>query len=217
MRVAIYARVSTDDKDQDPERQFLKCRQYCELHGHVVVGEFKEYHTGDSGPLKRPESSKMFDLDIDGVVVFSMDRLTREHPVKVIQLINMMKDRGIKLVSITEPAFNMESEFSEIMLFLMGWFNNYFLIKLKRDTRAGIERARKEGKQIGRARVKFNHFRAYELLFVKKLSQRVVSKELGVSLATLNRFKKGIDKNPVLFIKGSVVSNTNVLGTQGGV
>lgn len=189
MKVVIYARVSTDDKDQNPERQLLKCRQYAELHNHTVVKEIIEYHTGDSNPFYRPKGQEIIKLDIDGVVVFSMDRLTREHPVKVITMINNLKDRGVKIISITEPAFNMESEFSDILLYIMGWFNNYFLVKLRRDTRAGIERARKEGKQIGRAKRKFNEYRAKALL-AEGYSYGEIAKELGVPKTTIyNRFK----------------------------
>lgn len=201
MRVVIYNRVSTDDKDQNPKRQLLKNQQYCDLHNHNVVGIVTEYHTGDSDPFSRPKGQRILDYAPDGIVFFSMDRFTRESPIKVIQMINNMKNQNIKLISITEPAFNMESEFSEILLFIMGWFNNYFLKKLKRDIKSGMDRARKEGKQIGRSKAQFNKFRAYQLLFIDKLSQRVVSKELGVSLATINRFKRGTEKKPELYIK----------------
>ena len=30
MRVALYARVSTSDKDQDPETQLMAMRDYCD-------------------------------------------------------------------------------------------------------------------------------------------------------------------------------------------
>ncbi|GAG45745.1 unnamed protein product, partial [marine sediment metagenome] len=177
MRVVIYNRVSTDDKDQNPERQLLKNQQYCDLHNHKVVSVISEHHTGDSDPFSRPIGKQILDHAPDGIVFFSMDRFTRQHPIKVIQMINNMKNQNIKLISITEPAFNMESEFSEILLFIITWFNNYFLKKLKVDIKSGMDRARKEGKQIGRAKAQFNKFRAYQLLFVDKLSQRAVSKE----------------------------------------
>jgi predicted site-specific integrase-resolvase len=37
MRVALCARVSTQDKDQDPENQLLVLRREAECAGHVVV------------------------------------------------------------------------------------------------------------------------------------------------------------------------------------
>jgi Resolvase, N terminal domain len=38
-RVAIYARVSTDDKGQDPENQLRQLRAWCERMGYAVAGD----------------------------------------------------------------------------------------------------------------------------------------------------------------------------------
>jgi len=46
MRVALYARVSTTDKDQDPENQRQVLRREAERVGDVV---YKEYVDEDSG------------------------------------------------------------------------------------------------------------------------------------------------------------------------
>jgi DNA invertase Pin-like site-specific DNA recombinase len=39
MRVAIYARVSTDDKGQDPENQLRELRAWAVNSGHAISGE----------------------------------------------------------------------------------------------------------------------------------------------------------------------------------
>ncbi len=39
-RVAIYARVSTVDKGQDPETQLLALRDYAERRGFILVGAY---------------------------------------------------------------------------------------------------------------------------------------------------------------------------------
>ncbi len=39
-RVAIYARVSTVDKGQDPETQLIALREYAERRGFILVGEY---------------------------------------------------------------------------------------------------------------------------------------------------------------------------------
>jgi DNA invertase Pin-like site-specific DNA recombinase len=36
MRIAIYARVSTDDKGQDPENQLCELRAWCANSGHII-------------------------------------------------------------------------------------------------------------------------------------------------------------------------------------
>jgi predicted site-specific integrase-resolvase len=39
MRVAIYARVSTDDKGQDPENQLGELRAWVVNSSHAISGE----------------------------------------------------------------------------------------------------------------------------------------------------------------------------------
>jgi DNA invertase Pin-like site-specific DNA recombinase len=46
MRVAIYARVSTDDKGQDPENQLRELRAWCANAGHTVVHEYVDHESG---------------------------------------------------------------------------------------------------------------------------------------------------------------------------
>ena len=45
-RVAIYARVSTLDKGQDPETQLLVLREYAARRGLVPAGEYVDYASG---------------------------------------------------------------------------------------------------------------------------------------------------------------------------
>ncbi len=40
MRLAIYARVSTRDKDQNPETQLLPLREFAAAQTWSIVGEF---------------------------------------------------------------------------------------------------------------------------------------------------------------------------------
>jgi len=211
MKVINYARVSTDDKDQNPDRQLIKLRQYAELHEHEVVAEIVDYDTGDSDPFKREKGKHLLDKNPDGILFFSMDRFTRQHPNKVFNMMANLKNQNILLVSITEPIFNMESEFAEVMIYLLTWWNNYYLKKLKRDIKSGMDRARAKGKQIGRTPATFNKEIAYTLLFNEKKSQREVARLLNTSLATINRFKKGIEKSGGKYIPKATVPMTDVL------
>ena len=45
-RVAIYARVSTFDKGQDPETQLLQLREYAQRRCVDVADEYADYATG---------------------------------------------------------------------------------------------------------------------------------------------------------------------------
>ena len=43
MKVALYARVSTSDRDQDPETQLMPLRDYCRAQGWEIVGEYVDH------------------------------------------------------------------------------------------------------------------------------------------------------------------------------
>ena len=46
MRVAIYARVSTDDRGQDPENQLIALREWCTRSGHDIAAEYVDHESG---------------------------------------------------------------------------------------------------------------------------------------------------------------------------
>lgn len=47
-RVALYARVSTLDKGQDPETQLCALREYSDRREFVMVGEYIDHASGIS-------------------------------------------------------------------------------------------------------------------------------------------------------------------------
>ena len=195
MKVIIYTRVSTDDKDQNPESQLLKCRNYCSLHEHKIVEELTDNGiSGDTYIFSRPSGTKVKELieqgKAEGLVVFSVDRYSRENPIQVMQQLNHLKDQGITFISVSEPVFNMESEFAEPMKYMLTWFSNYFLVQHKKKVISGMERAKlkgtKSGKPIGRPKVQVNKFKVKQLSN-QGLSQREIAKQFEISLASVNR------------------------------
>src|SRR3954471_18261181 len=46
LRAGLYARVSTEDRGQDPETQLRPLREYAERRGFIVVGEFVDHASG---------------------------------------------------------------------------------------------------------------------------------------------------------------------------
>lgn len=76
VKVGIYARVSTKDKEQNPENQFLRLREYCEAKKWEYV-EYKDYASGTK--VDRPGLKElMSNLDsLDGILVIKLDRFGR--------------------------------------------------------------------------------------------------------------------------------------------
>jgi len=127
-RVAIYARVSTDEQAerQTIENQLDACRGYCASHELEVVAEFRDEGVSGSVPLgDRLEGSRLLAMAGSGlfsrVAVHRLDRLARDH-VEASLAYRRLKALGAPVVSVTEtfddsPAgrlmFNMIVSFAE--------------------------------------------------------------------------------------------------------
>src|SRR5262249_30508764 len=82
MRVAIYARVSADDKGQDPENHLRGLRDGVVNSRHTVSREYVDYESGRKGAEKRKQFAALFDnaakRKFDCVLFWALDRFSRE-------------------------------------------------------------------------------------------------------------------------------------------
>lgn len=156
MRVAIYARVSTDDRGQDPENQLAQLRAWCAASGHQIVAEFVDHASGGKGAEKRPRFAAMLDgahrREFDLLLVWALDRLSREGMVPTISHLQRLAAAGVAFHSYTEPLLSTDSEMvRDIVLAVMASLAKMERQKISERTKAGLERARAKGKRLGRA------------------------------------------------------------------
>lgn len=196
MKVAIYARVSTDDKGQDPEVQFMRCRDYCKYHNHEIIAEYKdEGVTGDSLIWERHSGIQLKEILDSGkakaIVVFSVDRYSRQNPIKVLQQIEYLEQQGIKFISVTEPVFDMTGEFSQPIRYFITWFSNYFLLQHQKKVKSGMEKAKlkgtKSGKSIGRPKLAGWHRNRILEMRSQNFSIRKIAQELNLSIGVVHK------------------------------
>ena len=78
-RVAIYARVSTVDRGQDPDTQLLALREYVARRGFTLAGEFVDYASGtrEDRPKYRALLDAVRKRQADIVLVWRYDRFAR--------------------------------------------------------------------------------------------------------------------------------------------
>src|SRR5262249_21964796 len=114
MRVAIYARVSTDDRGQDPENQLAQLRAWCVAAGHQGVAEFVDRVGGAKRADKRPQLAAMLDAahrrQFDLLLVWALDRLSREGMVSTIGYLQKLAAAGVTFHSYTEPLLSTDNE-----------------------------------------------------------------------------------------------------------
>ena len=152
-KVAIYARVSTDDKGQDVEIQLDRCRKYCEAMGWASV----EYVDHESAYRKKGEDRPQFMAMLEairthqvrGVVVYQMDRFSREDPMKVTSyLLEIVRDHKAIFVSMSDGV-DSRSEVFPVIERIMAWQANNWSKAHGQRVKAGIARERAKAEANG--------------------------------------------------------------------
>src|SRR5580704_1975247 len=157
IRVAIYARVSTDDKGQDPENQLRQLRAWCERMGYPVVCEYVEHENGGKGVEYRKQLDAMFKgasrREFDLLLVWSLDRFSREGMAATVAHLQRLTSHGVAFRSFTEEHLSTENELvRNVLLAVLASLAKLEREKISRRTKAGLERARAMGKHLGRPR-----------------------------------------------------------------
>lgn len=105
-KVALYARVSTDDKDQNPETQLFALRRYCQERGLEVFREYvdkkraKDYRgRKEWAQLLKDMRRRLFHC----IIVYKIDRMSREARY-TLNILKDFEDRSVRFISITQDV-----------------------------------------------------------------------------------------------------------------
>ena len=152
-QVAIYARVSTKDK-QDAENQLRELRRWTKKMGYKIYQEYVDSESGSKGKGERQQFAQMFTdasmRKFDLVLFWALDRFTREGLAKTIYYLQQLEGHGVHFRSYTEPYLSTESEIArDILLAAFSSLAKQERIKISERTKAGLETARRKGKRIG--------------------------------------------------------------------
>ena len=77
MKIAIYARVSTSDKEQNPDTQLLPLRDFCSAQGWEVYREYADQASANDLGHRRAWREMLDDAAkrrFSSVLVFKLDR-----------------------------------------------------------------------------------------------------------------------------------------------
>jgi DNA invertase Pin-like site-specific DNA recombinase len=197
-RAALYLRISKTDGQQNEENQRRELRKFLKKEGYELAGEYVDHESGRKGRREREAFDEMFEAaenrEFDVLVFWSLDRFSREGIRKTISYLQQLDALGVEFRSYTEPYLNTENELvSHILLAVMSYFAEYEAKKISRRTKAGLERAREEGKQIGRPS-KFDEYEE-ELRQMKEegVSKAEMKRRTGLAYNTVKKYLRRID------------------------
>ena len=183
-RTFAYCRVSTSE--QTTENQIMAIRQagYDVIDNRVV----SEVVSGGVQAMKRKAFSDLVNHKLeagDKLVVLKLDRLGRDN-IDVQQTISMLVEKGIDVVSMDLPASNLASAEGKLMLQMFSAFAEFEKSRITERTKEGLERAKKEGKKLGRPVATATYKRVQEAK-TDGLSQAKSAAALGLGIATVKR------------------------------
>ena len=191
-KVALYCRVST--LDQTIDNQLLELRDHCSRMGWEIVKEYAD--EGLSGALSREKRPALNSLikdayrkKFDSVVCWDISRIGRSMK-ELVLFLSDMKDRDIGICSVRQ-GFDTSTSMGEIMFQFVGILSSWEREMIRERTIAGLERAKSEGKTLGRRKVTNDTMTAkiIELRNDKK-SIRAIASEVGVSVGTVSKTLK---------------------------
>jgi DNA invertase Pin-like site-specific DNA recombinase len=147
---ACYLRVSTDE--QTVENQRAPLEQLCAARGW----EPRWFEEVESGAKKdRPQLAAMLEAahrgEVKAVVVVAVDRLGRDLR-HVFNLVLKLNDVGVQVVSHRESWLDTGGPFRDMLLMFVSFIAQWERTTLIERTRAGIARAKRQGKHTGRPR-----------------------------------------------------------------
>lgn len=151
MKVCIYSRVSTSD--QNPINQSMVLTDWATQRGWEIIRVYEEQESAWKAGHQR-ELSHLLDhagkRRFEAVIVFALDRLSREGPLAILTLVNRLKNCGVKVLSDQESWTEAPGELGELLYALADWVARMESQRRSERTKAGLARAVAQGKKLGR-------------------------------------------------------------------
>jgi DNA invertase Pin-like site-specific DNA recombinase len=186
VRVALYARVSTEG--QDPEVQLMALRAHSTQRGWPVVEEFVDRGVS-GGKERRPALDRLMKRvwagHVQVVLVWRFDRLARS--VKhLVAALETFRSLHVEFVSLQEQL-DTATPIGQAMFTIIGAMAQLERDIIRERIKAGLARAKARGIRLGRPRVPVV---AAALLALRDqgLSVGAMARQLRCSRSTVRRY-----------------------------
>jgi DNA invertase Pin-like site-specific DNA recombinase len=194
-RVALYVRVSTDGQTVENQRRELEA--VAERHGWQIVETFKDQGiSGAKTRAERPAMKRMMDgiarRDFDMVAAWSVDRLGRSL-LDLIGFLAEMHAKGVDLY-LHQQGLDTSTPAGKAMFQMMGVFAEFERAMIQERVKAGLARARAQGKTLGRPTVGTKVEAAVRAARKDGASIEKIAKAEKIGVATVVRILSGRKK-----------------------
>ena len=192
-RTALYLRVST--AEQTTENQRLELMKLAELRGWQVLEVYEDAGiSGAKGRDKRPELDRLLrdaaKRKFDRVLVWSVDRLGRSTAQVAVTMEELRQSR-VNLFCYRE-SMDSSTAHGQAMLEMAAVFAKLERSMIQERVKAGLARAKAQGKTLGRPRVVDGKLTDAVLAAkAEGMSVRGIAARVGVSVGTVHALVRG--------------------------
>lgn len=193
LRVALYARVSTRDKDQNPQVQLGPLRDYAHARGWTAAEYVDQAQAAD---LTRRTAWRQLLEDarrrrIDHILVWKLDRAFRS-VLHCLSTLQTWQEQGVSFACLTQDI-DTSSATGRLVLTIVAAVAEFERELIRERVKEGMAHARRQGKTLGRptALSRPRVARAWPdvqaALQSGTITKREAARRLGVGSATLAR------------------------------
>jgi len=154
MKAALYLRVSTTEQNVDNQLPALEA--YAESRGWQIVETYRENESAWRAGHQRELARLLADIrggkrKYDVLLIWALDRLSRQGIGPLLQLINSFEVYGCHVVSVNENWTHPDAgPMREMFIAMSAWAAKFESDRRSERTKAGLARAIANGKKLGR-------------------------------------------------------------------
>jgi len=149
-RAGLYARVSTKDRDQNPDNQLLKLEEFAKNRGFEVHGEYIDIASGSN--WDRPQLKRLMEDarhgKFDSIIVTKLDRFGRS-VIDLEQSVRSLSDWKVDFICVYQPI-DTTLPTGKLLFTILAAIAEFERELIRDRVKDGLERARKQGKKVGR-------------------------------------------------------------------
>jgi len=154
MKAALYIRVSTTEQNVDNQLPALEA--YADSRGWQIVETYRENESAWRAGHQRELARLLADIrggkrKYDVLLIWALDRLSRQGIGPLLQLINSFEVYGCHVVSVNENWTHPDAgPMREMFIAMSAWAAKFESDRRSERTKAGLARAIANGKKLGR-------------------------------------------------------------------
>ena len=193
-RAILYGRVSTSDGRQTVQNQIDALQVVARRANWHVVGVFTDEVSGAKGPKQRPGFQRVIDAitrrEADIIAAWSIDRVSRSIS-DFVNFVEHAQSCGVSLY-LDQQSVDSSTPTGYALLSLCSVLSQLERALLVERVRAGLNRARAEGKRLGRPMIPDEIAERVRAELERGSGIRATSRATGVSTATVTRIRDGV-------------------------